>query len=378
MYGYVPRYKESIEWSKYIWKKDLENNRIDIYKCINKYNQSFQKDTFNNKFIKFIVKYFSHLLKKEKILINQKNKYILYNEKEFAQSINVTEDIINCIEELGYNWKENHLSNSITSIELPIKHDYDYAVNLIKKAIDSDKNKSYILTTYVINNDEMRLNIYYFSKLFFPDKIGDKYIVNNFINEIWKTSDDIIIDNIVTKIEKWRNISNIMINNRQYNKLLNILYLYNNKIFDERKLLPSINGDFNYIKDLYYEHQVNDEVKQAVIDYIEFNMNGKILNKNIDINNFKNLNIKHYDNNDLIDKINNYLKSNNNKMNKYNVSKIIIKYLPTEDNNDSNNKIFKKYKDIRVIYQTITDGELKNEILETKHDSIWINVGNIL
>ena len=27
----------------------------------------------------------------------------------------------------SYNWKENHLSNKITSIELPIKHDYDYA-----------------------------------------------------------------------------------------------------------------------------------------------------------------------------------------------------------------------------------------------------------
>ena len=117
------------------------------------------------------------MLKTQNILINQKNNYIIYNEKEFAQSINVPEDIINCVEELGYNWRETHLSNKITSIELPIKHDYDYAIQLIKKAIDKDNNKSYILTRYVQNNNEMRSNIYYFSKLFFPDKIGENTLL---------------------------------------------------------------------------------------------------------------------------------------------------------------------------------------------------------
>ena len=43
------------------------------------------------------------------------NQVYFWNEKEFAQSINVPEDIINCIEELGYNWRETHLSKYIIS-----------------------------------------------------------------------------------------------------------------------------------------------------------------------------------------------------------------------------------------------------------------------
>ena len=90
----IPRYQESINWSKYIWKNDLENNLIDIYKCINKYNHSNYNNDFKNKFIKFVFDYYKDLLKTNKILINQKNNFILYDENEFTQTINVPEDII--------------------------------------------------------------------------------------------------------------------------------------------------------------------------------------------------------------------------------------------------------------------------------------------
>ena len=30
LFAIVPRYEESIEWSKFIWKKDLENNIINL------------------------------------------------------------------------------------------------------------------------------------------------------------------------------------------------------------------------------------------------------------------------------------------------------------------------------------------------------------
>ena len=157
----------------------------------------------------------------QKVLINQNNEYVLYNEKEFAQSINVPEDIINCIEDLGYNWKENHLNNNITSIELLIKHDYDYALNVIKKIINDDKNKHFILIRYVQKNNEFREKIYNFSKLFFPNEIGNKCIIENFIDEIWKSSDEYIIEKIITIIEKFGKLSNINIGLDYDNDFLN-------------------------------------------------------------------------------------------------------------------------------------------------------------
>ena len=364
----IPRYQESINWSKYIWKNDLENNLIDIYKCINKYNHSNYNNDFKNKFIKFVFDYYKDLLKTNKILINQKNNFILYDENEFAQSINVPEDIINCIEELGYNWREKHLSNIINSIELPIRHDYDYAIIIIRKAIEKDKNKSYILTRYVQNNNEIQSNIFYYSKMFFPEKIKDKYMVNNFIDKIYEISNQFIVEKILNIIENIKNISNISeihLDIENYNKLVNVLHLYNDKIFNERKILPSINGEFKYIKDLNFEVNINVEIKNIVINIIGLNLNESLLNKNIQI---KNLNIKYFDNNNLIEIINNYLKANfqKNFHNCLKISKIIIKYLPNE-----NNYI---YTEIRDLYQILTNEKFSNEILETKYDSIWTNV----
>ena len=187
LYINVPRYEESIYWSKYLWEKDLEKNRIDINKFIDKYNESKHDDTFNNNFIRFIWKYYKHLTFEKKILINQENNYVIYNEKEFGQSNNISEDMINCIEELGNKWRINHLSNKITSIELPIKHDTNYAINIIKESIDKDKNKSYILSRYVEKNNAKRETIYYLLTKFFKDKIGEKYEVEHFNEDIWKS-----------------------------------------------------------------------------------------------------------------------------------------------------------------------------------------------
>ena len=372
LFEYIPRYQESINWSKYIWKDDLENNLIDINKCINKYNHSNYNNDFKNKFIKFVFDYYKDLLKTNKILINQKNDFILYDENEFAQSINVPEDIINCIEELGYNWREKHLSNNINSIVLPIRHDYDYAIILIRKEIKKDKNKSYILTRYVQNNNEIQSNIYSFSKMFFPYKIKDKYIVNNFSDKIYELSNQFIVGNILKIIESIENISKISEFNldiKKYNKLVNVLYLYNNKIFDKRKILPSIKGEFKYIKELYYENNINVEIKNIVINVIRYNIDDILLNKNIQINN---LNIKYFDNNNLIDIINKFLKSNFKK--NFNIclkiSKIIIKYLPSETNDN--------YKNIRDLYKILTNDKYSDEILETKYDSIWTNVTFII
>ena len=52
LYVNVPRYEESLKWSKFLWIKVLEKNRIDINKLIDKYNESLHDNEFNNCFIK--------------------------------------------------------------------------------------------------------------------------------------------------------------------------------------------------------------------------------------------------------------------------------------------------------------------------------------
>ena len=76
-------------------------------------------------------------------------------------------------------------------------------------------------------------------------KLTNKIIVDNFIEEIWKKSDEYIINEIISISEKWGRLSKMTINFDDYNKLLDFLYLFNDKILKNKKLLPSVNGNFH-------------------------------------------------------------------------------------------------------------------------------------
>ena len=380
LYINTPRYEESIEWSKFLWEKDLEENRIDINLLIDKYNNSILNFEYINNFIKFIFDYYKSLPKTKQILLNQENKFVLYNEDKFAQSINVPEEIINCIEELGINWRKEHLNNKITSIDLPIKHDFDSAKNLIKKIIEENKStKCYILVKYVIKENRTRESMYYFSKLFFKEFVKEKIYVQNFVEEIWKSCDEYLIKNIINKIKEYTKYDKIIISKDDFNKLLNFLYFYNEKIFDEEKLLPDMNNNFHTLNELMYEDNVNQKIKSLVISNIDSKLNNKLLNHEIKIDN---LEINYFKNDDLIEMIIKYMKNKteekNYKENMFYISDCIFNFLPKEksnNQNEQNNKFFNEYKDIREIYKIIFNNKIKNEELETKYDSLWSIIG---
>ena len=73
--------------------------------------------------------------------------------------------------------------------------------------------------------------------------------------------------------EKWEKLSKIDFNFDDYNKLLNFLYLLDDKILGNKKLLPSINGDFHTLDNLFYDKNTNNAIKKAAIYYIERDLN---------------------------------------------------------------------------------------------------------
>ena len=371
LYIYVPRYEESIQWSKYLWENGLETNRIDINKLIDKYNESKHSVEYNNCFIKFIWENYKELTFTKRVLINQENEYILYNEKEFAQSINVNEDIINCVEELGNKWRQNHLKTNITSIEIPIKHNIDFAINIIKKAIENDKENCYILARYVEKNNKKRETIYHLSKLLFEKKIREKYIVEDFKEEIWRDADTYLINKMVETAESWDIFSSVTLNVEDYNILLNFFYENNNRIFDNKKLLPSINGFFYFLKDLYMEYNINNKIKEGAKKYTDLNYNDKILNPLIKINN---LNIAKYCNDDLLNEINKFFQDKLDSLDKEKKKKILIHFLPELEENEMNKNIIQKHNNIREIYNFIYKESLEREILSTKVNTIWNSI----
>ena len=77
LYIDTPRYEESIEWSKFLWEKDLEENRIDINLLIDKYNNTPKNFDYINIFVKFIFDYYKSLPKTKQILVNQENNFVI-------------------------------------------------------------------------------------------------------------------------------------------------------------------------------------------------------------------------------------------------------------------------------------------------------------
>ena len=93
------------------------------------------------------------------------------------------------------------------------------------------------------------------------------------------------------------------------------------------------------------------------------------------------LKIKYFNNDDLIEKIINYFKTNSSKEDdkqyqkyKFYISESLFNYLPKENLNEikwQNNIIFKNYKEIRNIYKILVNNNIKSEELETKYDLVW-------
>ena len=172
---------------------------------------------------------------------------------------------------------------------------------------------------------------------------------------------------MISICEKWEKFSNVSLNIEEYNKLLNFLYENDNKLFNKKKLLPSINGEFNFLKNLSLEYNINQEIKKGVEEIAKLKFNEKLLNPKIKINN---LNINIFSIDDLLNEINQYLNSKPFTQEKFEISQILIKFVPSLESNDMNDKIINEHKDIINIYFHINKMPLKYEILQTNFNSI--------
>ena len=357
----IPEFEESIYWSECLWKEGLEAQRITINMLIKQYqNQILDFDKIND-FIKFIWNYYPELLKENKILINQENEYILYYD-DFAEAKDVSDDLVECIEELGQNWKTKHLHNKINSIQLPCKHDISFAEKKIKEMIKLQPLKSFILAKYINKGDEERILFHSLIKKIFPYKLGEIKFVEGFSNEIWVEADNFIIKKIIEEIISWKKLQNIPldISVDYFNKILNYLYSKNSKYFKNNRLLPSNKGEFKLIDELKISDKINLGIKNLA-SKLEIFIDEIILNEKIKI---KDIVMEKYTLDDLIQKITKNLETValNEEMAFY-----LLRFTPLE-----NHLFYNENKDIKDIYKIYFIKEIKNEIIvDTKIESFW-------
>ena len=357
----IPEFEESINWSEYLWKEGLEEKRIIINNLIEQYQRQNLDLDKKNEFIKFIWDYYKNLLKENKILINQKGEFTLYTN-DFAEAKDVSDDMVDCIEELGKKWRETHLHNKINSIELPYKHDISFAEKQIRETIKLNPVKSFILAKYINKGDEERILFHFLIKKIFNGKIGNIKFVDDFNNEIWTESDNYIIKKIIEEVVNWKSINSLPfdVSKDDFNKILNLLYCKNSNSFKNNRLLPSNNGDFKLIDELKMSERIDANIKKFA-KKLEIYIDDIILNEKILI---KDLIINKYTLDDLILNLTKVLE---NVLLNENIISDILKFTPLE-----NHPFYHESKDIKNIYTAYFGIEIKPEIIiETKIESFW-------
>ena len=167
--------------------------------------------------------------------------------------------MVECIEELGDKWKENHLHNQIKSIELPCKHEISYAEKLIRQKIKLNPSNSFILAKHINKGNKERILFHSIIKMIFENEISEIKFVEGFNKEIWTESDDYILNMIIEEIAGWKDINaiNIDISYADFNKILNYLYIKKSSCFKNNKILPSNEGEFKLIDELKKSENIN-------------------------------------------------------------------------------------------------------------------------
>ena len=306
-FGIVPRFEESIEWSNRIWNE--LPNLVNVTRLLNAFREKERSNEIKNSFIKFVWNNHRDLLYKIPVLINQNNEFVEYTD-EFADGLNVQEDAVDLMEELNIQWKKNHLNKCITSINLPVIHDHKYAMSTIKQ--NKSPMKNYIITRYVIKNNEKREKMFMFSKEFFPQKFQqygkpvEPYNAEFLDSDLWDASDQQLFEDMMSIIEEKRNINKVTIPNLV--EFIDFVrkYYQDPNVFDERCLIPAKSGNLHKLKQLFEEknipkllindakkylnYDINDEMKDPTFSCItapkEFNLINfmTIVNKKLSLN----------------------------------------------------------------------------------------------
>lgn len=176
---------------------------------------------------------------------------------DFADGSEVKEDAVDLMEELDIKWRVNHLNRSITSIQLGLSHTHEYAIGEIRK--NENPMKKYILSRYILENNEKRAKMFKFANEFFPTKFvknGQKldcYIASSLDEDLWDKSDNDLFKDMIAIIEDSEKLENVKISN--FIEFIEFVrnYYTDPNVFDQHSIIPAKSGFFHRLNQLSEE-----------------------------------------------------------------------------------------------------------------------------
>jgi len=397
LYKLVPTYEDSLLIKKTIWKNDSRLHYVNMKQCVEKIeglktldelNRNIDVDVWSwlSRFLSFIQVYHNEYLQIHAIIPNMNNKFIKQT-KDIASSTNVQENMIDCIENLGMDWRNCHINKRIVSFTTGTDHNIDYAVSKIRVYLKNNPNKKLILIHYIPYDcgDEKfikkRKMLYEFCKTLWSDKMYQIKDGTTFPKELWRDIDEKVFKELLQTIENYGQLNDVItINflNRFLECVLEYYYYYSSY-----SIIPNKNGKLCRKSSLYRDDNIPSLFKQCLKECFFKDINEELIHDDItssillgkksiyDYSDFLHENFKKSETYNYYN-INNYMSSQQ----KEKAALYLIRIIPKVNSEitsdyDTQNKQINLYK----LYKKFTKRNYITSKIERneKNEKIWID-----
>ncbi|ORX86111.1 hypothetical protein BCR32DRAFT_290228 [Anaeromyces robustus] len=299
LYKPVPTYEDSLLIEKTIWKNDSSLDYINIEQCVEmierlgdlfKLNCRINDNVWSwlDSFLNFIKYYHSDILYSHAIIPNMNFKFIKQT-RELATSNTVPENMIDCVEELGIIWRNNHIHKNIKRFTTGTDHDIDYAVSKISIYLRNYPDKKLELMHYIpydCGDDKFinkRIMLYEFCNTLWNNKMSQIKDGKQFPIELWNNVDINVFQELLNSIQEHGQLNNTITINF-LNKFLKCVSEYYD--YSSYSIIPNKKGKLHTRNSLYKDDNIPSLFKQCMKECINYDIDSELIHDDItfDIN----------------------------------------------------------------------------------------------
>jgi len=294
----IPTFEESIQFEKYIWKKDDKIKYITMEQCVtdisNYQNMKALSANFDGKieeafkwiddFLVFIKRNEPRHLKSYSIIPNMRSEFVRLTDT-LSSSKEVPDNMIECLEKIGQAWKVNHIHKSIKKYVGGVDHNIQYAISIIKGHFSQWSDKILIVISYIPNDHgdkkylEKRNIIYDLCKTIYGNSMPDKMDGSTFPEILWNGLDEIVFSKIINNIMAQKRLGGIY-TIEFIKKFLECVSEYY-PTFINYAIVPNQNGEFCLASKLYEDYNIPDLFKECMWNSFHQDIKSHLLDKRL-------------------------------------------------------------------------------------------------
>lgn len=328
----LPLEKYANNWAFYAWNECGLFEKEDLCKFVSDKQNASKLPSFDwlNKFLSFIKEEDETLLKKYALVPNSNGDLISLEDETFAEGVELTEYMLEVLNNLGEDLAPSLLNTNITAITLPIKIDKkSIAEKINDRAETIIDNKSLSVSETIekmlpllntIPTNETNYNtefikkqkqIHNFAKSLYPDLKVIENTNNDIPEKAFQGLHNWLIEQFMVDVSEYKNIDSLpdSIANK-FDWVNNFIAFVSKEIkegeLDEYAIIPNQNSEFCFKKDLSLDDNIPEILKTEQAENFGLILKDSLLHKELNALNISNKN----DINTVIGLINDLFKNN--------------------------------------------------------------------